>query len=127
MATKTAKKKAAKKTTKKAIAKKTATKKAIAKKTATKKTVAKKTATKKTVAKKTAAKKGAKLPMEMLLVSSKVKAALRANNVNVGEGTLETLNGLIHWYIAQGALRAQANKRKTVRGHDMIMMDAYKK
>jgi len=91
------------------------------KKTAPKKTVAKKTA------RKTPAKRGAKAPAEMLLVGSKVKAALRANNVNVGEGTVEALNGLLHWYITQGALRAQANKRKTVRGHDMILMDAYKK
>ena len=98
-----------------------------AKKTPAKKTVTKKTPTRKPVAKKAAAKKATKAPTEMLLVGSKVRAALRANNVNVGEGTVEALNGLVHWYITQGALRAQANKRKTVRGHDMILMDAYRK
>jgi histone H3/H4 len=63
---------------------------------------------------------------EMLIVSSKVKAALRERDVNVGEGTLEALNGMLHWYIEQAALRAKANGRKTVRAHDIIMMEAYK-
>jgi len=65
--------------------------------------------------------------MEMLLVGSKVKAALRAQGVNVGEGTLEALNGMIHWYATQAALRAKANGRKTTRPHDVIMMEAYGK
>jgi histone H3/H4 len=63
---------------------------------------------------------------ETLIVASKVKAALREKDVNVGEGTLETLNGLMHWYLDQAALRAKANGRKTVRAHDIIMMEAYK-
>jgi len=60
--------------------------------------------------------------IEVLLVGTKVKAALRAHNVNVGEGTLDALNGILHWYIQQAACRAQANKRKTVRGHDVALM-----
>lgn len=63
--------------------------------------------------------------MEMLLVGSKVKAALKAHDVNVGEGTLEALNGMIHWYVKQAALRTKANGRKTTRPHDVILMDAY--
>lgn len=70
-------------------------------------------------AKKKATKKAAQL--EMLLVGSKVKAALRAYDVNVGEGTLDALNGMMHWYIEQAAKRAAANKRKTVRGHDVMV------
>lgn len=63
---------------------------------------------------------------EMLIVASKVKAALREKDVNVGEGTLEALNGMLHWYIEQASLRAKANGRKTVRAHDIIMMEACK-
>jgi len=61
--------------------------------------------------------------MEMLLVGSKVKAELRAKGVNVGEGTLEALNGMLHWYVGQVALRAQANGRKTSRPHDVAIME----
>ena len=59
--------------------------------------------------------------METLLVASKVKAALREKEVNVGEGSIEALNGLMHWYLEQAALRAKANGRKTVRPHDFVM------
>jgi histone H3/H4 len=76
--------------------------------------MAKKKATKKKAAK--------KAPKEMVLVGSKVKAALREYDVNVGEGTLDALNEMVHWYIEQAAKRAQANKRKTVRGHDIALM-----
>ena len=63
-----------------------------------------------------------KKAMEMLIVGSKAKAALRAHKVNVGEGTLDALNGMLHWYIEQAAKRAHANRRKTVRGHDVALM-----
>jgi histone H3/H4 len=66
-------------------------------------------------AKKTAAKK------EMLLVGSKVKAALRSYNVNVGEGTVDALNEMVYWYVEQAAKRADKNKRKTVRGYDVMV------
>jgi len=72
------------------------------------------------------AKKKKAAPPEMVLVGSKVKAALRAQDVNVAQGTLEALNGMVHWYIQQAALRAKANGRKTVRPTDVICMDAYK-
>jgi histone H3/H4 len=66
------------------------------------------------------AKKKAK-KVEMLLVGSKVKDALRAQGVNVGGDTLEALNGMLYWYIEQAAKRAAANGRKTVRGHDVAI------
>ncbi len=58
---------------------------------------------------------------ETLIVGSKVKAALRDAGVNVGGGTLEALNGMLHWYIEQAAKRAVANGRKTVRPHDVMI------
>jgi histone H3/H4 len=64
---------------------------------------------------------------ETLIVSSKVKAALREHGVNVGEGTLESLNSMMHWYLAQAALRAKANGRKTTRPHDIILMEMYRR
>lgn len=63
-----------------------------------------------------------KKKMEMLIVGSKAKAALRSNKVNVGEGTLDALNEVLHYYIQQAAKRAHANRRKTVRGHDVALM-----
>jgi hypothetical protein len=66
-------------------------------------------------------KKNAPVELEMMLVGTKVKAALRALDVNVGEGTLEALNGMLFWYIQQAAARAKANKRKTVRGYDVMI------
>jgi len=72
------------------------------------------------MAKKKSTKKPAKT-LEMLLVGSKVKAALREHDVHVGEGTLDALNAMMHWYVDQAAKRAQANKRKTVRGYDVMV------
>jgi histone H3/H4 len=61
----------------------------------------------------------------MLLVASKVREALRSRGLKVGEGTLEALNGMAHWYLQQAALRAGHNGRKTVRPHDIIVMEGY--
>jgi len=74
---------------------------------------------KKKTAKK-ATKKAAAKTKEMLLVGSKVKAALRGLDVNVGEGTLDALNEMMYWYVDQAAKKAKANKRKTVRGYDVM-------
>ena len=57
--------------------------------------------------------------LEMLLVGSKVKGALRDQGVNVGAGTVEALNAAMHAHIEQAAQRALANKRKTVRDYDV--------
>ncbi len=86
--------------------------------------MAKKKATRKKAAKKTtkrAARKKAAKPAEMLLVGSKVKAALRAYDVNVASDAPEALNNVVHWYIEQAVKRAQANGRKTVRPHDFVV------
>ena len=64
---------------------------------------------------------------EMLLVASKVKTALRELDVNVGGGSLEAFNSVLHWYLKQAAGRAKANGRKTVQPHDVIVMEAYHK
>ena len=58
--------------------------------------------------------------MEMLLVGSKTKVALKGKNVNVAGDALDSLNMVVHWYIEQAAARAAANGRKTVRGHDFL-------
>ena len=69
--------------------------------------------------KKKAAKKSGN---EMVLVGSKVKAAIREHGMNVASDAAESLNEMVHWYIAQAAARAAANGRKTVRGHDFLAM-----
>lgn len=69
--------------------------------------------------KKKAAKKG---PAEVLLVGSKVKAAIKAAGCNSSADAIEGLNGWVHWLIGQATARAAANGRKTVRAHDFIIM-----
>lgn len=64
------------------------------------------------------AKGNKKKTSEMLLVGSKTKDALRAQGCNVAGDALDSLNEVVNWYIVQAAKRAQANGRKTVRGHD---------
>jgi histone H3/H4 len=59
------------------------------------------------------AKKG-----EMLLVGSKVKAALKKGGCNTAGDALEGLNEVLHWYVQQAVKRTKANGRKTVRSHD---------
>jgi histone H3/H4 len=60
--------------------------------------------------------------MEMLLVGSKTKTALKDQGVNVSADALDALNGVVHWYLDQASKRAEANGRKTVRGHDFVIM-----
>lgn len=78
------------------------------------------------MAKKKAKKKSggkSKAPaMEMLLVGSKTKAALKANDVNVASDAIDNLNMIVYWYIEQATKRAVANGRKTVRGHDFMAL-----
>lgn len=82
----------------------------------------KKTAKKKKTTKKKAARRAKKPTMEMLLVGSKTKAALKASGMNVAGDALEGLNGVVYWYLEQAAKRAAANGRKTVRSHDFVVM-----
>ena len=58
--------------------------------------------------------------MESLLVTSKVKNALREHNVNVASDAVDSLNMMVHWYINQAVKRCESNGRKTVRGHDFM-------
>jgi len=58
--------------------------------------------------------------VEMLLVGSKTKTALKAHGVNVAGDALDSLNMVVHWYLQQAAARAASNGRKTVRGHDFL-------
>jgi len=53
---------------------------------------------------------------------SKVKAAIKAAGCNSSGDVIPALNGMVMWYIEQAAKRAQANGRKTVRGHDIVSM-----
>jgi histone H3/H4 len=66
-------------------------------------------------------RKSAPKKVEMLLVGSKVKNAIRAHKMNVAADAPEALNLLVNWYIEQAAKRAAANGRKTVRGHDFMV------
>lgn len=74
---------------------------------------------KKKTAKKKAAKKGTQ---ESLVVGSKVKAAIKEHGLNSSGDVLDAVNGYVHWLLDQGAKRAQANGRKTVRGSDIIIL-----
>lgn len=85
-----------------------------------KKAAKKKSTAKKSVAKKKKAPSRKKQQVEMLLVGSKAKAALKAHGVNVAGDALENLNLVVHYYIDQAVRRAKANGRKTVRNHDFM-------
>lgn len=70
--------------------------------------------------KKTTKKKAA--PKEVVLVGSKVKAAIKDAGCNTGGDVIEALNEYVHWILNQATARAANNGRKTVRGHDIISM-----
>ena len=61
-------------------------------------------------------------PQEMLLVASKVRAAVKDADCNFGGDAIDALNGYVHWLIQQATRRATANGRKTVRGHDFMSL-----
>lgn len=75
---------------------------------------------KKKTSKKKATKKAAGGAGEILLVGSKVKAALKDAGCNSSADAIEGLNAWVHWLIGQAAQRATANGRKTVRAHDFM-------
>ena len=58
---------------------------------------------------------------EMLLVGSKVKAAIKKGGCNTAGDALEGLNGFANWLVDQAVKRAKANGRKTVRAHDFVL------
>jgi hypothetical protein len=67
-----------------------------------------------------------KKQMEVLLVGSKVKQAIKDADCNTGGpnekdvGAIDGLNTWVHWLIGQATTRAKANGRRTVRGHDFM-------
>lgn len=60
-------------------------------------------------------------PAEMMLVGSKVRAAIKGAGCNTSGDALDALNAVVGWYIDQATKRAAANGRKTVRPHDFIV------
>ena len=60
--------------------------------------------------------------MEMLLVGSKTKDALKGGGkFNVSGDALDALNGYVHWLVGQAQKRCTANGRKTIRNHDILV------
>jgi hypothetical protein len=108
-------KKTAKKTAKKATKKATA-KKATAKKAAAKKAPAKKAGKK--AAKKTAKRTAASAPAQ-LVVASKVKEAVKAQDVRMSSEFVDALNGEVDALVSRAVTRAKDNKRGTVRPQDL--------
>lgn len=66
-------------------------------------------------------KQPARLP-EMMLVGSKVRQLIKDTGCNTGADALDGLNRYVGWLVEQAARRARANRRKTVRAHDFIIM-----
>jgi hypothetical protein len=62
----------------------------------------------------------AKKGKEMLVISSKAKAALKKAGCNTASDALAALNEVVYWYIDQSARKAKANGRKTVRSYDFM-------
>ena len=65
---------------------------------------------------------GGARPMEMLLVSSKVRQMIKDAGCNTAGDALDGLNAYVGWLVQQAAKRASENGRKTVRAHDFIIM-----
>ena len=60
---------------------------------------------------------------EMLLVASKTKEALKGDGkYNVSSDALEALNEQVYWFISQAQKRCEANGRKTIRNHDIVVV-----
>jgi len=68
------------------------------------------------------AKKGGKAgkaaPVEMLLVSSKVRGMIKDLGCNTAGDALDGLNAYVAWLVQTATKRAGENGRKTVRAHD---------
>lgn len=64
----------------------------------------------------------AKKEKEALVVQSKAKAVLKKAGCNTAGDALDALNDYIYWLLDQAAKRAKENGRKTVRGHDFVIM-----
>ena len=71
------------------------------------------------MANKAAKKAGGKKSGEMLIVGSKVKAAIRGSGCMTSGELLPALNEAVNKIIASACNRAKDNKRSTVRPHDI--------
>jgi hypothetical protein len=67
------------------------------------------------MAKKKSAKGGKR---EVVIVSSKMKDAIRKGGCNTSGDAINDLNDKVHAMIAAACARAKDNGRKTVRGYD---------
>ena len=56
---------------------------------------------------------------DMVIVGSKVKAAIKGNGCMTSGELLTALNDAVHNIISGACGRAQSNKRSTVRAHDL--------
>lgn len=57
-----------------------------------------------------------------LCVKSKVKELIKQHEMNCASDVFEALGNLVGWYIEQGVARAKENGRKTVKGHDLLIV-----
>ena len=55
------------------------------------------------------------------VVRSRVKEAFSKAKCNSSADVTDALNEVVGWYVQQAAKRAKANKRKTVRGYDIMV------
>ena len=65
-------------------------------------------------------KKKAAANNEVLVVSSKIKAAIKDAGCNTSGDAIEGINQWVYWLIEQASERAKMNGRKTVRNHDFM-------
>lgn len=56
---------------------------------------------------------------EILVVASKVRNYLKSKNVKMSGELIEGLNKKVMWLLDSAAMRAQSNKRATVKAHDV--------
>lgn len=54
-----------------------------------------------------------------LCVKSKIKEAIKTQELNCAGDVFDALDSILNEAINQGAARARANGRKTVKGHDI--------
>ncbi len=57
--------------------------------------------------------------VQMLLVKSKVIAAIKSTGYKTSSDVMDSFNGYVHWVIREAVARAKANGRSTVRHHDL--------
>ena len=56
------------------------------------------------------------------VVKSMVKQRIAKGKCHSSSDLAGALNGIVEWYLDQAVKRAKANGRKTVRGHDIVLM-----